>query len=67
MTCATCASWQLKDSSMARHGFAPCAHGPRWESLPDCVPACKKHSQLDAAKTKARTAWLAGPEKRRSV
>lgn len=65
MTCSTCAAWQLKDSPLARHGFAPCANGPRYELLPDQAPACAKHAPLDADKIKARLAWLAGPEKRR--
>ena len=60
MTCVTCIAWQLKDSSLARHGFASCVHAPRWESLPYSAPACLKHSPLNALKIKARLDWLAG-------
>lgn len=58
MNCATCQSWQIKSSALARNGAAPCAHLPRWEHYPP-RHTCERHKPADAEVAAVRLDWLA--------
>jgi hypothetical protein len=55
--CATCQSWSLKASPLARAGMAPCAFGNRWEYLPP-TGTCAKHKPVEQAAADARVLYL---------
>lgn len=55
--CASCISWQLKSSPMARQGLAPCALKARWDYLPPSG-TCDAHKPLEQTAIGARVLWL---------
>ena len=58
MTCQTCAHWSPKaNPAMAKHGFAPCALGKHWTTLPP-QHTCAKHRPAPADVQAARVKWL---------
>lgn len=58
MQCKDCQSWLLKNSKLARHQFAPCAHMPIWEFMPG-VGSCQRYKAASQEVQQARAAWFA--------
>lgn len=57
-TCHTCQHWQPRQSGqLAKHGFALCAKGPRWQFLPP-QHRCDKHHPAAPAVATARAKWF---------
>jgi hypothetical protein len=57
MACLLCSQWSPKQSGqMARHGFALCLLGPRWEFLPP-QHTCPRFSPASEEIQAARKVW----------
>ena len=55
--CLTCSHWKPKDNeAMAKHRFARCELGPRWEFLPP-LQTCERHKAVAPDVAAVRVAW----------
>ena len=63
MNCGTCANWQLKTSTLARHSMAPCSLSVPYTALPQ-RSTCDRHKPLEQAAADTRAAWLAKIEQK---
>lgn len=64
MTCTSCAHWQIKESQLARAGFAACALGKRYTHV-SANHTCDTHKPATPEITAARMGWMEKNESRR--
>jgi hypothetical protein len=56
-TCSTCANWRLKESQLARAGFASCSIGKHYTHVA-AIYTCASHKPAAPEIVAARLAWL---------